>query len=103
MIRQAKDINEKTPWQEMTVGGEIAEPGTSVLTMTGQWRSDRPVYIAENCKQCLLCAPFCPDASIPVKDGKRGDFDYDHCKGCGICYKICPFQAIDFVMEGDAV
>jgi len=102
MIRKAKDINEKTPWQEMTLGGEIAEGGTSRLTMTGQWRSDRPVYIAQNCKQCLLCAPFCPDSSIPVTDGKRGDFDLDHCKGCGICYKICPFAAIEFVKEGDA-
>ena len=41
--------------------------------------------------------PFCPDSSIPVKDGKRADFDFDHCKGCGICWKVCPFGAIDFV------
>ncbi len=102
MIRQAKDIDEKTPWQEMTPGGEIAEPCTSVYTLTGRWRSDRPVWDPGKCKQCLLCAPFCPDSSIPVKDGKRGDFDLDHCKGCGICYKICPFSAIDFVKERDA-
>lgn len=100
MINKAANINEMTPWQEMTIGGEIAEGGTSALTITGQWRSDRPVYIAQKCKQCLLCAPFCPDSSIPVTDGKRGDFDYDHCKGCGICYKVCPFGAIDFVKEG---
>jgi pyruvate ferredoxin oxidoreductase delta subunit len=42
----------------------------------------------------MLCAPVCPDSSIPVKDGKRGEFDYDHCKGCGICAKVCPFDAI---------
>lgn len=102
MIRQPKDINEQTPWQEMTLGGEIAEPSTSVRTMTGEWRSNRPVYIADKCKQCLLCAPFCPDSSIPVKDGKRLDFDYDHCKGCGICYKVCPFSAIEFVKEGES-
>ena len=101
MIRQPKDINEQTPWQEMTIGGEIAGPATSVATMTGEWRSNRPVYIPENCKQCLLCAPFCPDSSIPVTEGTRGEFDYDHCKGCGICYKICPFSAIQFVKEGE--
>ncbi len=101
MIREAKDINEKTPWQELTLGGEIAEPATSVLTQTGQWRSMRPVWNADICRQCLLCAPFCPDSSIPVEDCRRKDFDYDHCKGCGICYKVCPFKAIDFVKEGE--
>ena len=49
MIRQPKDINEQTPWQEMTLGGEIAGPATSVATMTGEWRSNRPVYIPANC------------------------------------------------------
>ena len=101
MIRQPKDINEQTPWQEMTLGGEIPGPATSVATLTGEWRSNRPVYLAQNCKQCLLCVPFCPDSSIPVREGKRMDFDYDHCKGCGICYKICPFSAIEFVKEGE--
>ena len=36
----------------------------------------------------------CPDSSIPLKDGERVEFDYDHCKGCGICAKACPFDAI---------
>lgn len=40
-----------------------------------------------------------PDSSIPVKDGKRLDFDFKHCKGCGICVEVCPFDAIDFVKE----
>ncbi|MCF0228968.1 MAG: 4Fe-4S binding protein [Parasporobacterium sp.] len=101
MIRKPREINEQTPWQELTVGGEIAEGGTSAATMTGEWRSNRPVWVWDKCKQCLLCAPFCPDSSIPVKDGKRMAFDYDHCKGCGICYKICPFSAIEFIKEGE--
>ncbi len=99
MIRKADEINEKTPWQEMTVGGEIAEGGTSSLIMTGQWRTNRPVWNESKCKQCLLCAPFCPDSSIPVEERKRRDFDLDHCKGCGICAKICPFGAIEFIKE----
>ncbi len=37
---------------------------------------------------------ICPDVSIPVRDGMREDFDFDHCKGCGICASVCPFHAI---------
>ena len=100
MSVSAKDINEQTPWQLLTPGGEIYEGGTARLTLTGQWRSDRPVWDPAACKQCLLCMPFCPDSSIPVTDKRRADFDYDHCKGCGICWKVCPFQAIRMEKEG---
>ena len=62
---------------------------------TGDWRSTTPVYISEKCKQCGLCWPVCPDDAIPVKDGKRLDFNYDACKGCGVCAKVCPFKAIE--------
>lgn len=96
MGKKAAEINESTPWQELTIGLEVAEPATARLTMTGEWRSKIPVWDAEKCKQCLLCAPYCPDASIPVADETRGDFDYDHCKGCGICYTVCPFDAIEW-------
>jgi len=99
MTRKASELNEQTPWQELTPGGEIYEGGTSRLTMTGQWRSNVPVWDESRCKQCLLCAPFCPDSSIPVTDGKRLAFDLDHCKGCGICWKVCPFQAIHMEPE----
>ena len=96
MNKKAADIHETSTWQELTTGLEIYEGGTSVLTMTGEWRSRIPYWDPTRCKQCLLCTPFCPDSSIPVTDGRRGEFDYDHCKGCGICYKVCPFGAIDW-------
>ncbi len=99
MKYEAKNINEQSTWQEMTPGGEIYEGGTSRLTLTGEWRSDVPVWDAERCRQCLLCAPFCPDSSIPVSAGKRLDFDLDHCKGCGICWQVCPFKAIRMEKE----
>lgn len=99
MIRSAKEINEQTPWQEMTIGGEIYEAGTAQSVHTGEWRANVPVWDSTKCKQCLLCAPFCPDSSIPVKDGRRVDFDLDHCKGCGICWKVCPFSAIHMEKE----
>ncbi len=96
MNTRAVDIHEQMPWQDLTTGCEIYEGGTSRLTKTGEWRSKIPYWKEDLCKQCLLCTPFCPDSSIPVEDGKRQDFDYDHCKGCGICYTICPFKAIEW-------
>ena len=88
-------INEQTPVGELTEGLMVFAGGTSKLFNTGEWRTNTPVFKADVCKQCLLCAPVCPDVSIPVVDGKRLDFDYDHCKGCGICAKVCPFGAIE--------
>lgn len=97
----AKDINEQSKWQELTPGCEIYEPGTAAQTITGEWRTMAPVWEPAKCKQCLLCVPFCPDSSIPVISGMRGEFDFDHCKGCGICYKVCPFHAISFGKEDE--
>lgn len=88
-------INEHTKHQNLTEGLMIFAGGSSKLFKTGEWRTDTPVFYKDKCKQCLLCTPVCPDSSIPVKDGMRGDFDYDHCKGCGVCVKACPFGAIE--------
>lgn len=91
-------IDKNTPAKDLTPGGDIYEAGNSIEFKTGDWRSTTPKYIPENCKQCGLCFPVCPDDAIPVgKDQKRGNFNYDYCKGCGICAKVCPFNAI--VME----
>ncbi len=100
MSIRAADINESSTWQEMTPGGEIYEGGTSRLTKTGEWRSNAPVWAEDKCKQCLMCALYCPDSSIPVASRRRSDFDYDHCKGCGICAKVCSFGAITMKQEG---
>jgi pyruvate ferredoxin oxidoreductase delta subunit len=93
------NIDESVKWTEITEGGNIYESGNSSEFKTGDWRTAKPVFIEDKCKQCMLCAPVCPDSSIPVKDGKRLDFDYYHCKGCGICAKVCPFKAIEMVKE----
>lgn len=95
-----KHIHPENKWNELTPGGMIYGGGNSEHFNTGDWRTAIPTWIEENCKQCLLCVPVCPDSSIPVEDGKRKEFDFEHCKGCGICFKVCPFKAITFKKLG---
>ena len=61
----AEKINSKTPWQEVTPGGTIYSAGNAMDFKTGDWRSVKPVYLSEKCKQCGLCFPVCPDDAIP--------------------------------------
>lgn len=93
------EINEMMSWKDISPGGTISQSGSAQYFYTGDWRTMRPIWIKENCKQCLLCVPVCPDSSIVVSEKQRGEFAYDYCKGCGICAKVCPFKAIDFVKE----
>ena len=73
-------------WKDLPEGGLISEAGNAEKYNTGAWRSDRPIWIKENCIQCMFCWVFCPDSAVTVAaEGERGEFDYLHCKGCGIC------------------
>ena len=80
------------------VSGAIYEPGNSVRTKTGAWRSFKPVVDQKKCIKCRQCEMFCPDIAIVVAE--KVDVDYDYCKGCGICARICPVKAI--VMEKES-
>ena len=94
--KMSKEINPSTPYQDLTIGGNIYTAGNAKEFKTGDWRSQKPIWIEEKCKQCGLCFPVCPDDAIPVtKDQKRTDFNYDACKGCMVCLKACPFNAIE--------
>ena len=89
------NINKDSKWTELTPGGAIYEAGNSREVKTGDWRSAKPIFDSEKCKQCGFWFAVCPDDAIPVgKDQKRCDFNYEYCKGCGICAKVCPFGAI---------
>ncbi len=98
--KELKSVPNDVTWKDITIGGTIDSAGNAHLFKTGDWRSMKPVWLQDKCKQCLLCYPVCPDTSILIdENGKRTDFDFDHCKGCGVCVKVCPFKAIDFVEE----
>lgn len=100
MVTEISKLTESVKWQDLTNGCGIVGSMTAEAFNTGEWRVDTPEYVADKCKQCLLCVPVCPDSSIPVKDGKRLDFDMIHCKGCGICANVCSFDAI-IMKEGE--
>ena len=96
------NIDKNTPASEMTIGGTIYTAGNAREFKTGDWRSMKPVFNSEKCKQCGLCYPVCPDDAIPVnKEQNREDVNYDYCKGCGICAKVCPFGAIEMKEENE--
>ena len=83
-------------WQKIEHGSHINRPGNAAEFHTGDWRSVKPVFLKDKCKQCLLCFPVCPDSAIPVNaEGKIDGFDYNYCKGCLACMVVCPFKAID--------
>ena len=90
------NLNKNTPMEDLTIGGNIYTAGNAKEFKTGDWRSTKPIWNRELCKQCGLCFPVCPDDAIPVnKELNREEFNYDACKGCGICAKVCPFKAIE--------
>ncbi|MEJ2182436.1 MAG: 4Fe-4S binding protein [Nitrospirota bacterium] len=77
-------------WNELVPGAVVLEAGSAEKFKTGSWRAYRPIWIEENCIQCLKCWLFCPDMAVKVHDGKRTEYDYDFCKGCGVCAVECP-------------
>jgi len=79
---------------DLPAGGIILEAGNSHAYNTGDWRTFKPVFVAENCIHCMFCWIYCPDSSVLIEASgektKMTGFDYDHCKGCGICAQHCP-------------
>jgi len=78
----------------------IPFPGrfTGNQTLTGSWRSHKPVIDQIKCTKCGLCQIFCPEASIDKME-EAFVIDYRYCKGCGICENECPAHAITMERE----
>ncbi len=68
---------------------------------TGDWRTERPVFIKEKCNACGFCYIFCPIQCIgDDEDGVHYAADMEYCKGCGVCARECPTGAIVMTPEG---
>ncbi|MCH4185157.1 MAG: 4Fe-4S binding protein [Eggerthellaceae bacterium] len=98
------DVDSFEDWKpsDFPQGFVCPEAGNSVKYKTGGWRSRRPIWDPEACKNCMLCWVYCPDASIQVKDGAMTGIDLDHCKGCGVCVSECRFGALKMITESEA-
>jgi pyruvate ferredoxin oxidoreductase delta subunit len=87
-------------WKEITHGSHISEPGNAQNFSTGDWRSQKPVFIKEKCKNCLLCYPVCPDSAVLLNENTEVvGFDMHFCKGCLVCKEVCHFNAIEVEVE----
>jgi len=79
--------------------GAIADPGTSVVNLTGGWRTEIPRIEQILCIRCFNCLIYCPESSVHYSEKGAIEFDYDYCKGCGICANECSGHAIYMEME----
>jgi pyruvate ferredoxin oxidoreductase delta subunit len=82
------------PTNKLLAGGIIRDAGNAAEFKTGDWRSNVPVFVEENCIHCMFCWIYCPDTAVEIdtsgeKTLMKG-FVLDHCKGCGICAQHCP-------------
>ncbi len=82
----------------VSLGGSVKDPGSTVKTKTGSWRTFKPEIDNDKCIDCGNCWIFCVEPCISKEDGKYV-VDYDYCKGCGVCAHECPVGAIEMVLE----
>jgi pyruvate ferredoxin oxidoreductase delta subunit len=80
--------------KDRPIGGKIITQGNSTAVKTGSWKTFAPNWDKKRCIQCLICAIYCPESAISVKNDQRKETDMDYCKGCGICAQICPVKCI---------
>jgi pyruvate ferredoxin oxidoreductase delta subunit len=82
------------PTSGLNEGGIITAAGNAAEFKTGDWRSNVPQWVPENCIHCMFCWIYCPDSAVAIDNtGEKTvmtGFVFEHCKGCGICAQHCP-------------
>jgi pyruvate ferredoxin oxidoreductase gamma subunit len=82
---------------------DIRAAASSEQSLTGAWRTFRPVIDHEHCNRCSwICGTLCPDSAIRIDADHTPHIDYQHCKGCLVCVAVCPPHAIRAAPEGEA-
>ena len=84
---------------DLELAAIITEPGNADLYLTGDWKSQRPVFDYELCNNCGLCFLYCPEGCIWLDETEVYQVDLNYCKGCGICAHDCPRKAITMIEE----
>ncbi len=80
--------------------GTVCEPGGSLATRTGSWRTGKkPRFLQQSCTACDMCALHCPEGCIYGEEENTYYNDETYCKGCGICANICPVKDIEMIPE----
>lgn len=77
----------------------ISKPDKAASSVTGTWRTFRPVINRERCNKCMMCWLYCPEGVVSKDSNGYPVVDYEFCKGCGICANECRAKAIDMVVE----
>ncbi|VVB71930.1 Ketoisovalerate oxidoreductase subunit VorD [uncultured archaeon] len=78
-------------------GGAIKNLGMGCAPAAGkaEQHSAKPIFNAELCQGCGICAESCPRSAITVEKKIRA-VHYEVCTGCGKCLRVCPTHTLDF-------
>lgn len=87
------------------LGAAIKNMGMGCASRAGkleQHSVTHPRVSAKQCRDCGVCAAFCPEAAIVQAEG-HVVIDPARCIGCGECLVVCKHGAIKMTWDEDAV
>lgn len=86
-------------------GAAIKNLGMGCASRAGKLEQHSDVHPWVNpkvCKNCSVCAEYCPASAIEQRDGSAVIID-ERCIGCGECLVVCQVGAVKMRWDGDAI